>query len=260
MHTAATDYLSQPLLVPARQPIRIAVYSRIAAGIRSGTLPAGTLLPRESELAAMLDVSRTPVREALILLEEDGLLTTKRGVGRFVSDTLPTVGLEKIRPFEEALTDPDAPFDIAMVRLTNDPATEFAAEHLEIPVGAATWFRENLLSRNGQHKVIVQEHVPADPSTRLGERLNALIRQHGDDDRTLLGTLIDAGNMTITAGECRICISTAGKSRAALLEVDPDAPVLVLTEIVRNKEQPVYLGKVIIAKGLGDLSIMQSAI
>jgi DNA-binding transcriptional MocR family regulator len=36
-----------------------------------------------------MKVSRTVVREALMLLEEGGLIRARRGVGRFVADTLP---------------------------------------------------------------------------------------------------------------------------------------------------------------------------
>lgn len=43
------------------------------------------------------------VGETMILLDEDGLIRTRRGVGQFVSDTLPRIGIERIRPFEEVL-------------------------------------------------------------------------------------------------------------------------------------------------------------
>ncbi|MGC0238295.1 hypothetical protein [Arthrobacter sp. SD76] len=38
-----------------------------------------------------------------MLLEEDGLIRARRGVGRFISDTLPRIGIQRIRPFEEVL-------------------------------------------------------------------------------------------------------------------------------------------------------------
>ena len=49
------------------------VYSQIRAGIRTGTLRAGQRL-LEVELARSLDVSRTPVREAIRRLASDGLI------------------------------------------------------------------------------------------------------------------------------------------------------------------------------------------
>jgi DNA-binding GntR family transcriptional regulator len=48
-------------------------YDRLLEEIRHGTLPPGARL-REVELAERLGISRTPVREALRLLEADGLV------------------------------------------------------------------------------------------------------------------------------------------------------------------------------------------
>lgn len=49
------------------------VYRRLLDEIRRGDLPPGTRL-RETELSDRLKISRTPVREALRLLEADGLV------------------------------------------------------------------------------------------------------------------------------------------------------------------------------------------
>lgn len=53
--------------------------------IASGVLRQGAKLPSERELAEMLGISRPKLREALQVLEERGLVTTKHGEGTFVS-------------------------------------------------------------------------------------------------------------------------------------------------------------------------------
>lgn len=45
----------------------------------------GERLPPEREIAEMLDVTRTVVREALIMLEIKGLVEVRRGAGIYVS-------------------------------------------------------------------------------------------------------------------------------------------------------------------------------
>ncbi len=55
-------FLQQQLHLAVGQPIRVAIYTRLAEGIRSGAFRLGEMLPRETELSAMLGVSRTPVR------------------------------------------------------------------------------------------------------------------------------------------------------------------------------------------------------
>jgi DNA-binding FadR family transcriptional regulator len=57
------------------------VEQRLAEAIRSGVLVEGERLPSEPELAAMLGVAVVTVREALIGMRAQGLVTTTRGRG-----------------------------------------------------------------------------------------------------------------------------------------------------------------------------------
>lgn len=60
------------------------VIRRIQASIVSGELQSGHQLPTEAGLARQLEVSRTPLREAVKVLEAVGVLEIRRGVGTFV--------------------------------------------------------------------------------------------------------------------------------------------------------------------------------
>lgn len=57
----------------------------IRALIKDEDLIAGDRLPSESELAESLAMSRSSVREAFKLLEQEGLVTAIQGKGRFIS-------------------------------------------------------------------------------------------------------------------------------------------------------------------------------
>ncbi|HEV7974945.1 GntR family transcriptional regulator [Amycolatopsis sp.] len=63
---------------------RRAVYELLRKRVLTMELPPGAALS-ENELAAALGVSRTPVRESLILLAEEGLVQVFPQVGSFVS-------------------------------------------------------------------------------------------------------------------------------------------------------------------------------
>ena len=62
------------------EPQGAAAYRRLLDEIRRGDLPPGTRL-RETELAERLGISRTPVREAIRLLEADDLVTHQPRLG-----------------------------------------------------------------------------------------------------------------------------------------------------------------------------------
>jgi DNA-binding GntR family transcriptional regulator len=65
--------------------LRETVHESLKAMIVTGQLPPGSKLA-EAELAARLKVSRTPVREALNRLEQDGLVTGRPRYGYVVAD------------------------------------------------------------------------------------------------------------------------------------------------------------------------------
>jgi GntR family transcriptional repressor for pyruvate dehydrogenase complex len=71
-------------LAPTRKLSR-ELSEQLAAEIRGGRLPPGARLPTEQALAQAARVSRTVVREAVAALRADGLVTTRQGVGAFVS-------------------------------------------------------------------------------------------------------------------------------------------------------------------------------
>ena len=62
-----------------REPIYRQIYRSLEQQIVSGQLTVGTALPAETEIANQFEVHRSSVREALRLLEENGLVNRKQG-------------------------------------------------------------------------------------------------------------------------------------------------------------------------------------
>lgn len=164
MNATATLLGGETLSSKPGQPLRVAVYARVAEAITSGRARPGTLLPTESDLGEALGVSRTVVREALMLLEEDQLITTRRGIGRFVALEPAKFGLERIAPFDELLASHEPDREFALVRadvVYMQEGTEFTARGLEVDDSTPTWFWESVVSRDSSPIAIVQEHVVA---------------------------------------------------------------------------------------------------
>lgn len=65
----------------ATAPLHQHVVAGLTTRIVSGEWPAGFLLPTEAELAALLGVSRTVVREGMRLLVDRGLVIVRQGKG-----------------------------------------------------------------------------------------------------------------------------------------------------------------------------------
>src|SRR4051794_25230583 len=102
-------------------------------------LRPGDRVPTETALAARLQVSRSKVREALKLLEQDGLVHAVQGSGRFVS-ALGTIRVERPVTVYESITELLAhrghEVTTAVLGIEEADADDHVARALEISPGA----------------------------------------------------------------------------------------------------------------------------
>ncbi|MCC6270751.1 MAG: GntR family transcriptional regulator [Microbacteriaceae bacterium] len=255
----ATRYLREPLLTSPGQPLRVAVYSRISQGIRSGTLVAGKVLPREAELGLALGVSRTVVREALMLLEEDGLIVTKRGIGRFVSDSIPHEGgLDEFQPLEYLLAEPTTSLRVDVIEFTLQKATDFVSDQLGLAETDDFWFRECVVTRDGLPVALVQEYLPDEVRlATLNENVSRQLRDAARQPATLLQAITERVGPVFRPGACRIAASVAGPTRAGHLQIKSSDPLLVLTQTAELAGVPAYATKCALPPAFGHLAVTQ---
>jgi GntR family transcriptional regulator len=75
-----------------RRPLALQLRERLVEMIDTDGLRAGAQLPSESDLASRFEVGRSTVREALKLLEQDGRVQVRHGLGRFVAEVYAVEG------------------------------------------------------------------------------------------------------------------------------------------------------------------------
>jgi GntR family transcriptional regulator len=87
------------MIEKGKKPLYIDIYDQLFKMIMDGVFPPESKLPTEAELSKMFGVSRMTLRQALSLLQDDGLVKSLHGKGNFVTKTAKTnntSGLEKI--------------------------------------------------------------------------------------------------------------------------------------------------------------------
>ena len=88
------------LLKPSKlkAPKFVLVYEKLYQMITNGDFLSGDKLPSELELSKELKVSRGTLRQALLLLQEDGFIINKRGLGSYVVEKtkIGYTGLEEV--------------------------------------------------------------------------------------------------------------------------------------------------------------------
>jgi DNA-binding GntR family transcriptional regulator len=125
---------------PRAEQVREALRARIV----DGSLPPGTWLS-EPTIAGELQVSRTPVREAIGRLEEEGLVRRTPGLGAFVAELTEREAAEIIG-IRAALEGYAA--HLAAARITDDELERVRAAHAAAELALAADDVEALLAAN----------------------------------------------------------------------------------------------------------------
>ena len=249
----ASSITFRPIAGRSSLPLRVAVYGEIARAIRAGELGPGALLPREPDLCAAFEVSRTVMREALILLEEDGLVRTQRGIGRFVADVLPVIGLEQLQPIEAMLDRQDRRVAVKRLRSEDEEVTDFTRRGLGLEEGARARIWESVVTHDREPIALVQEWVAA------GGDVDAAVAEHAERSISLLAALLELYGTAVGPATCEVTVSNAGSERAHPLGIAGSAPVLLLFHTVPVGTSPLYVGKYLIRPEAGHLTVAQTA-
>lgn len=144
-----------------RRPLPLQVRDQILALIDREGLGPGDQLPTEAEIATRFDVARTTAREALKLLEQDGVVDVRHGLGRYVSQlaTLerPITRLESVT---EMMRSRGFTVTNRVVSVTLGPADEEEAAALGRPVGTEVIRLERVRLHQGDPLMYSLDVIP----------------------------------------------------------------------------------------------------
>lgn len=91
-----------------QRPLYLQVIDRIKQDIENKVYQEGQKLPSEFDLSKQLGISRATLREALRLLEEEGVVIRRHGVGTFVhTKPLFSAGIEELHSVTEMIAQAD---------------------------------------------------------------------------------------------------------------------------------------------------------
>ena len=119
----------------ARRRLVDEVIDHLRVEISSGRLASGSRLPPEAKLTAQLGVSRTTLREAMVVLSHDGLVDVRQGDGTYVKPAAAITDVPTKRSVAELL-EAKRPLLVGLVRLAAARRTDLEADDLEQQVAA----------------------------------------------------------------------------------------------------------------------------
>ncbi|MGS2587914.1 GntR family transcriptional regulator [Streptomyces hebeiensis] len=232
---------------------RKAKYERIADdlrdAIRAGEYADDGRLPSESDLMARYGVARMTVRQALSVLQNEGLTESRKGSGVFVSPT-PVTGSARLARLEkhgriyspgETSTD-----HVAMIRSCTDGDV---IEQLEIEPHDEIVIRRRVFRQDGKPTVVALSCIHMRALAVVPELL-----EQGQLTPFWQKTYTERTGIEITRSPERRSARLASSDELAALEIDIPAtaavPVLVLHTTFRTADGPIEVWEDVHAPGL----------
>jgi GntR family transcriptional regulator len=133
-----------------RKTLTEVAQQELRQAITSGTYRPGSQLPTEAELCEMLGVSRTVVREALRVLEDDGLVARRHGVGTFVRNHPILKNLNFNFGITEMIESAGLKSGTSHLAIQKETADQEKAEQLRVALGTPLITVERVRTANGR--------------------------------------------------------------------------------------------------------------
>jgi GntR family transcriptional regulator len=157
------------MISAAHAPVRVdqrPLYAQASEALRNlvarGGYAPGDRLPSEIELSQQLGISRPTLREALRLLEEDGSIVRRHGVGTFVAQPRPVIesGLEVLESIERVAQRLGLSTSMAEVKIEERAAVQREARALGVEAGAPVTAVTRVITADGQPVAHLVDVVP----------------------------------------------------------------------------------------------------
>ncbi|MFF7651309.1 FadR/GntR family transcriptional regulator [Streptomyces sp. NPDC007983] len=223
-----------------RQRLYEQVLERLRTYVEEGGLRAGDRLPTERELAERLGISRASVKQAIVVLEVQGLVEVRQGGGmRLLRDSLDTEPVERLMERRRRLPDVLDAREALETKLAELAAERRTDDDLAALEQALNWMEDEIAT--GRHgvegdrrfhaAVTAAAHSPLlaefmrSIAEQIGESREESLRQPGRPKRSFAQhrKILDAiaeGRSKAAAAAMRRHVRTVAQVR--LLHWDPD--------------------------------------
>lgn len=216
-------------------PLFVTVYGTIYDRIAGGTYQPGSQLPSESDLAEELNVSRGTLRQALLLLQEDGMIINHQGKGNFVMERgLPfEPGVERLN---NALIDySNVKIDRVKTDIQFQVATDKHREQFKLEPSALISLIEVIYYSGQSPTGLAQIFIPYDILVE-----NQVVLSADQAVYEFYNRFICQENLV---SDSKIRIAYARKSTAGMLQTKEGVPMIMMEEKIYQAGRQVIFQK-----------------
>lgn len=204
-----------------RQLLYVEAYTKIEKLIKEKFKP-GDKLPSENELAQELGISRGSLRQALLLLREDGIIYKHQGKGNFVANykKVQKLGLEQIKlPIHESNS---VEYDEIKLEVQYTPCSSKMQEFLEIDT--------SVLLMNFYVSYIVNGDVAAIVIYFLPYHIAMEYNLDLENEEQLLEFIQGFVSEKIKSSKCSFNVTNARSAIASRMQIPEDTSLIYFGE------------------------------
>lgn len=198
-------------------PIYLQIQRYMKEQITNGDWMIGSAIPSERSLSQQLSVSRMTVRHAIQGLIEDGILTTVRGRGTFVTDVKVEQQLLSVSSFTNIIQKKGKQPKTNMIAFSKREASKEEAAQLQLKEKDAVLWVERVRLADDVPMVYETTTIPWTIASPLTEK---------DIEHSLYEAIEKKLSLTIGKAKQSIEAAASNKKIADLLEIEQSAPIL----------------------------------
>ena len=227
-------------------------HAQLLQEMRSGAYANCSHLPRESELAKVMGISRTQLRDILAVLECEGFITRRHGVGTLINRhvlQLP-VRIDMEQEFMDMIYAGGFTPSVAFVTSEESPATAEEAKKLNLPDGTKLMRVNKLCTANKNPAIYCEDMFDASllATPASEQNLRAPVFQLLQE-KCRLNCFMDVAKLLPVV---------ADEHMAEILKMAPGTPLLYIEEVDYDVDgNPILYSRQYFVSGYFDYNILR---
>lgn len=220
----------------SRVPLYLQVADALRRRIEEGEWQPGEKILTLEQLEAEFQVARVTVRQAVDVLQNDGLVQRRQGKGTFVSDDLGTKRWLNLEANWESLISPIKDNKPHMIPMLDPPASP-RLEPGDGKLASTYQFLRSVQSENERPFAVVNLHLAQDIYNRAPRRFLT---------HTALSVLISLDDVKIKKAHQTMVVGAADVETSSLLKMALNAPTVeARCVVVDHRGEAIYVAQII---------------
>lgn len=225
----------------ARIQAYMRVYTNLKRQITEGEYPVGSLLPTETELEKLFDVSRTTIRKAVEMLSHEGYVSARQGRGTEVLDYTTKQNLNLVTSTSETLERRGFTVRTKNMHIDRVKAVGRIARDLKLPEGSEVIRLQRIQLADDMPVAIMKNYL--NPVFVPG------LENHRDEFTRLYDFMEEYYGINIESAQDRITAKNASFEEAMMLNVPVGTALVYLSRVCYHAGEPVDVDHVSLVGG-----------